>query len=231
MCPEPEYITLHGRLSNNNHMSGVLGIGGGTANYENLINKPSINDVTLVGNKNTEDLGLVAPSDLSEVAFSGDYDDLSDKPSIPSKTSDLTNDSGFITMEDMTASNVEYDNTVSGITADDVQGAVDNIVSNINSITADITLINTQLPLKAVMTTIGPIVAGGTFDFSSYADGSIIFIYRPADSNQSDYMGIYIKSSTWSRLLAVKAVNNITTSGTVLTNGTLSSVRGTVISM
>ena len=29
--------------------------------------------------------------------FSGDYDDLDNKPSIPSKTSDLTNDSGFIT--------------------------------------------------------------------------------------------------------------------------------------
>lgn len=30
-------------------------------------------------------------------SFSGDYDDLSNKPSIPSKTSDLTNDSGYIT--------------------------------------------------------------------------------------------------------------------------------------
>jgi hypothetical protein len=34
---------------------------------------------------------------LSTVATTGDYDDLLDKPSIPSKTSDLTNDSGFIT--------------------------------------------------------------------------------------------------------------------------------------
>ena len=31
--------------------------------------------------------------------FSGDYDDLTNKPTIPSKTSDLTNDSGFITTE------------------------------------------------------------------------------------------------------------------------------------
>lgn len=36
-------------------------------------------------------------SDLSEVATSGDYDDLINQPSIPSKTSDLNNDSGFIT--------------------------------------------------------------------------------------------------------------------------------------
>lgn len=35
-------------------------------------------------------------TDLSSVATSGDYDDLLNKPSIPSKTSDLTNDSGFV---------------------------------------------------------------------------------------------------------------------------------------
>lgn len=29
--------------------------------------------------------------------FSGDYNDLTNKPTIPSKTSDLTNDSGFLT--------------------------------------------------------------------------------------------------------------------------------------
>ena len=36
-------------------------------------------------------------ADLAPVAFSGDYDDLTDKPTIPTKTSDLTNDSDFIT--------------------------------------------------------------------------------------------------------------------------------------
>lgn len=33
----------------------------------------------------------------SEDAFSGSYNDLTNKPSIPVKTSDLTNDSGFLT--------------------------------------------------------------------------------------------------------------------------------------
>ena len=36
-------------------------------------------------------------NDLKTVAFSGSYNDLSDTPTIPSKTSDLTNDSNFIT--------------------------------------------------------------------------------------------------------------------------------------
>ena len=36
-------------------------------------------------------------SDLKTVAFSGSYNDLSNKPDIPTKTSELTNDSGFLT--------------------------------------------------------------------------------------------------------------------------------------
>lgn len=41
----------------------------------------------------------VQNSDLANVATSGDYNDLENKPTIPSKTSDLTNDSGFLTSE------------------------------------------------------------------------------------------------------------------------------------
>lgn len=51
------------------------GGGGGTDDYEDLENKPSINGVELSGNKTAAELGI----------------------NIPTKTSDLTNDSGFIT--------------------------------------------------------------------------------------------------------------------------------------
>lgn len=39
----------------------------------------------------------VQPGDLATVATTGDYDDLIDKPTIPTDTSDLTNGAGFIT--------------------------------------------------------------------------------------------------------------------------------------
>lgn len=44
----------------------------------------------------TNDLDFVEETDLADVAFSGDYSDLTGTPSIPTKTSDLTNDSNFV---------------------------------------------------------------------------------------------------------------------------------------
>lgn len=42
-------------------------------------------------------LGVSATADFANVAFSGAYDDLTGKPAIPSRTSDLDNNSGYIT--------------------------------------------------------------------------------------------------------------------------------------
>jgi len=39
---------------------------GGTSNYNDLINKPSINNVTLSGNKTGSQLGLISEADLSD---------------------------------------------------------------------------------------------------------------------------------------------------------------------
>lgn len=74
--------TLNGNLTHRTNLIGSLSSSsgsGGTSNYNDLDNKPSINDVTLSGNKTTSELGL----------FSGSYDDLSDKPTIPEKFTDL----------------------------------------------------------------------------------------------------------------------------------------------
>lgn len=57
---------------------------GGTTNYNQLENKPKINNIELSGNKSLEDLGITN--------FSGSYDDLSNKPTIPTALSELTTD-------------------------------------------------------------------------------------------------------------------------------------------
>lgn len=116
--------------------------GQGVDDYNELENKPSINGHELVGDSSLEDLGVdeaisdaledyTPTSELAEVALSGDYNDLSNTPTIPvvndatltitrnnvsagtftansatdtsiniavpTATSDLANDSGFIT--------------------------------------------------------------------------------------------------------------------------------------
>lgn len=71
---------------------------GGTGDYNDLENKPKINGVELSGNKTAQELGISgniqADWDTSDPA-SGSY--IKNKPYVPSKTSDLTNDSGYIT--------------------------------------------------------------------------------------------------------------------------------------
>lgn len=79
---------------------GVLSsIGGstGTSDYNALSNKPALNtdnSVALEINAQEEISGTVS---LHKVSKTGNYNDLLNKPNIPSKTSDLTNDSGYIT--------------------------------------------------------------------------------------------------------------------------------------
>ena len=52
--------------------------GKGTSNYEELTNKPTINNVELIGNKTTSDLGIVIPE-------------------IPTNVSAFNNDAGYLT--------------------------------------------------------------------------------------------------------------------------------------
>ena len=68
-----------------------------SGSYDDLTDKPVIPDVSNYVTKDTTELeNYTLTSDLSEVALSGNYNDLSHKPNIPTKTSDLSNDSGFI---------------------------------------------------------------------------------------------------------------------------------------
>lgn len=92
----------------------------GTNKYEELPDKPSINGVTLEGNKTSKDLGLDSGYDDTDIRnqintinqdlggiqdeiqsinnnIDGLEDNKADKTSIPTKTSQLNNDSNFLT--------------------------------------------------------------------------------------------------------------------------------------
>lgn len=59
-------------------------------------------------------LGVSATADFANVAFSGVYDDLTGKPVIPSRTSDLANNSGYITSSALSG----YVKSVNGVAPD-----------------------------------------------------------------------------------------------------------------
>lgn len=73
----------------------------GSSNYTDLSNKPQINNVELIGNKSLSDIG-VQQTVISETEPIDDsvevwIDPSGDSVTVPTKTSDLINDSGFIT--------------------------------------------------------------------------------------------------------------------------------------
>lgn len=81
--------TLDSKLSNNASLSN------NTTTIDVVDTRQALNS----GDKMSVLFGKISKwlTDLKTIAFTGSYNDLSNKPTIPTKTSDITNDSGYIT--------------------------------------------------------------------------------------------------------------------------------------
>ena len=87
-------------------------------NYDSLKNKPDLSVYAL-------------SSSLSTVATSGSYNDLTNKPTIPTTTSQLTNDSNFITSSDLAAyATINWVVNQDYQTSSDVSTAVSTAISS-----------------------------------------------------------------------------------------------------
>ena len=121
--------TISGLQGNSSSSSGGGGGGGSTeTDYRNLSNKPQINGVELDGNKSLSTLGIASASDLAattatanaavkDVTVNGSSVVNANKVAavvVPTKTSDLTNDSNFITLADVPAAPVTSVNGQTG---------------------------------------------------------------------------------------------------------------------
>lgn len=146
------------------------GGGGGTSNYNALTNKPKINNVELNGNKSLNELGIqpagnylteetdpTVPSHVKNITqanitswnnksdFSGNYNDLTNKPTIPvvpTNVSAFTNDVGYLTQhQDITGklNTSQVKNTMS-TTAGDVYDVryINTMIGNIETLLGEI---------------------------------------------------------------------------------------------
>ncbi|GLB26619.1 hypothetical protein LXJ15735_28600 [Lacrimispora xylanolytica] len=101
-------------------------VSGSASDYESLYNRPVINGVELLGNKTPEQLGF------SNAAISGSYNDLKDKPEIPTLISQLTNDSDFISVSVSNLKNY-YSKMESYSKAE-----INSLIANLNSMTIEV---------------------------------------------------------------------------------------------
>ena len=89
-------IKLFDGVSDYNSLAYIGGTGGSSTptDYASLSNKPQINSVELSGNKTLDQLGIQAKGNY---LVSSDLNNYALKSELPTNTSDLTNDSGFLT--------------------------------------------------------------------------------------------------------------------------------------
>lgn len=88
---------------------------GGVSSYNDLTDKPTLNTNITTSQPVSESETITGEMILHKISKTGDYGDLNNKPTIPTKTSDLTNDSDFTTKE-----------------------YVDGIVGNINTLLSEV---------------------------------------------------------------------------------------------
>ena len=122
---------LRGRLTPQGNLGGTLNTIVYASNYNVLDNKPSINSVTLQGNKTASDLGLAVPADITVTSVNGE--------------------TGAVVLD---GSDINYDvNTTVNSKLDDLQSQIDNSgVLAVNGKTGVVILTGTDINYSAGVT-------------------------------------------------------------------------------
>lgn len=136
--------------------AGLIQGGGGTDDYEDLINRPKIEGTELIGNKTFEDLGIASATDLAQT--DGHLQDLAD----------LVGDKANLPMPNETmVDNIEYvDTKVDGLIDDNATGLAKTFSSE-KIITTFATLdeVNERIPQYVIMPTATDACAGQVAQF------------------------------------------------------------------
>lgn len=181
-------------------------------------------------------LGVSATADFANVAFSGAYDDLTGKPAIPSRTSDLANNSGYITSSALSG----YVKSVNGAVPDSSGNVTISVSGGGSSSGGNYTLptassstlggvkigsgltINTSGVLSADVTVSTLTAYAKTTDLSAVATSGS---YDDLSNKPTIPAAYTLPNATSSTLGGVKVGSNISVS-----NGTISLVKSNVTS-
>lgn len=153
-------LNLNGSMNSSGNLRGMFQLGGGgTSDYEDLSNKPSINGHTLEGDSSTADLQL-------------DYDDLLNKPVIPDMSGYYDKDETDALLADkFDKSNVVWQPVVGQISVAIVNRELDIHGNYINTITNkgigpfyNKTEINDLLSAKADTADLAAVATSGDYD-------------------------------------------------------------------
>ena len=157
--------TLTGKLTSRGNLNGNVNTIVFAHNYNDLTNKPQINNVTLQGNKTASELGLATPSDITvtsvneqtgDVVLSGSDIDYSVGMSVNAKIDDLESQiigSGVQSVNGMTGNVTLTSNDINystGVTIknkiDSVEGEIPSIyVSSVNGTSGAVTLTGSNI--------------------------------------------------------------------------------------
>lgn len=136
--------------------AGLIQGGGGTDDYEDLINRPKIEGVELIGNKTFENLGIASATDLAQT--DGHLQDLAD----------LVGDKTNLPMPNETVvDNIEYvDAKVDGIIDDNATGLAKTFSSDkIAKTFATLEEVNERIPQYEIMPTATEACGGQVVQF------------------------------------------------------------------
>jgi hypothetical protein len=130
-------------------------------------------------------------SSISAVGFSNDYNDLDNKPTIPTATSELTNDSGFITIGDVPAQVNSDWNAVSGAS---------EILNKPTLTNGTVTSVGLTMPsafsvANSPITTSGTLAVTGAGTVSQYVRGDGSLANFPSSTGGGSSLAFYLNGS------------------------------------
>lgn len=185
-------------------------------NYNDLQNKPKINGVSLVGDKSSADLNIVVPTKTSELINDNGFITSS---AVPTKTSELTNDSDFTTKEYVDTEIAKFA-IINGATfvldllaTEQFTSTFDNLATNLQTkLTALKTALNAGefIEIKALrISTIGDLKPTATIKIDSTTDLlSLIIDWQGVSYNNNVVQAIDIVNKKVLSLTMTNDTNN-----------------------